>query len=356
MSAILNDDGLMTLLEANKREGFENTEEFFAQVNKEHAILDVLPWFPSSDKSFHKYGQVKSTGKGAWRKINEGYAKGQGTVESVSTPVQIYGAVSTVSEDVLNASKTSGALIRSSEDLLVGKGIVEDFINSFFMEDGSNPDAMKGVEFYRHALGKYCLDAGGTTNGKLTSIYLLQVGQHNLNIRYNPDMSGSEYGIGMLIRDRGEREVEDDKGRPMYVFRTTFDLSAALELKTDASLIRIANVDPTQGWNANLFIDALELMPNNAANVVAVVPRSIHSQLTKYALDKSNNMFSTEQIENMGLVTKFLGIPMLREDAISVTQNRIGEDDASTRSRSNKKTTPPETEPESESEDTEKAA
>lgn len=325
MSLIVNNDDLMTLVEANKRAGFENSEEFFLDLAKEHNILDVMPFYPASDGTFHKYSKALALGKGAWRDLNEGYTPTHGAVESVTTPVQIYSAISNVSDDVLKAVAAQGgnaAKVRTSEDVLVARGIVEDFLVSLFNADGSNPKAMLGIEYFRNKLGTYCLDGGGTASGSLTSIYLMDFGENKLNTRYISGWAGSEYGVGMQIRDRGQSPTQDPDGKTMYMWSTTFDLSGALELRQEKALVRLANVDPTAEFNAELFIDGMQLMDRRGATAVALAPGAIHAQLMKYALNKNNVNFTVSEIENFGRILKVFGVPVLPEDAIGLDQKR----------------------------------
>lgn len=325
MSVILNNNELMTLVEANKRAGFVNNEAFFADLAKEHNILDVMPFYPASDGTFHKYTKAKSLGKGAWRDLNEGYTAAKGTVESITTPVQLYSAISNVSEDTLKgvaAQGRSAKQVRNSEDVLVARGIVEDFMDSLINSTGANPKAMKGFEFFRNKLGTYCLDGGGTKSGSLTSIYLMDVGEYKLNCRYTPGLSGGQYGVGMAIQDRGKAKDTDANGKAIWTWSTTFDLSAALELRSDKALVRIANIDYTAAFKDDLFIDAMQLMDKRGMNAVALVPGPIHGQLMKYAKDKNNVNFSVDELENFGRVLKVFGVPVLPEDAIGLDQKK----------------------------------
>lgn len=323
MSLILNNSNLMTLVEANKRKGYlnEGYESFVLEVARTHGILDVMPFYPASNGQFHKYTQAVKTGSGKWRGLNEGRAATKGAVESKTVPVQLFSSESNISEDVLAVAE-SPMETRSSEDLLVLTGVVEDWINTLINGDGSKENEMYGFEYYRNKLGEYCLDGKGTNGGHLTSIYLVELGKNSVNIRYNPQLTGDKMGIGLKMEDRGRIRAYDKDNNGYYAFNTTFDLTSGLEVRRDSSLIRIANIDPTKTFDDNLFIDAMSLLPESGRDAVAIVPRPIYTQVLKYAKDKSNVNMSIEEIKNFGRIPMIFGIPLIREDAISLTQKK----------------------------------
>lgn len=317
MSVILHNNAIMSLAEANKRAGYDRNRGFLLELEKKHHALDVIPFLPANNNAFHSYQKAVTLGSGEWRVLNEGRVATRGTMESVTTAVQIFGAESNVSDDVLQVAD-SPADARDSENLLIAHGLVNQFFDALINSDGSNPKAMKGFQFFRDKIGSYCLDAGGVTSGgkKLTSIYLIQPGEYGLNCRYNPKLTGGADGIGLKIKDEGSVWVNDANGRQMKIWKTTYDMTAGLELRQEESLIRLANVDPTADFNSGLFIDAMNLLPDSGDGAVALCPRPIYAQLMKYAEAKLSNNFTVEIIENFGKIVRVFGIPFIREDAI----------------------------------------
>ena len=325
MSMILNNSKLPSLVEVNKRAGFVNNESFLMDMVQHHQALDVLPFYPANNGAFHKYLKAVKVGSGAWRKLNEGRKATNGTSESITTAVQIFSAESNVADDMIRTAD-SPADYRDSENLLIATGMVNDFMHSLICADGSNEDEMKGFEFFRHSInGDYVYDAwkSGDSTTKLTSIYLAELGENALNIRYNPKMSGSQYGIGLSTHDEGSMFKEDQNGNDMKIWKQTYDMTAGLELRRDAALIRIANVDPKKAFNSDIFIDAMTELPNAGENAVAFCPRAIYAQLLKYAESKLSGNFTIDIIENFGRIVRVYGIPFLREDAIPVDLSKL---------------------------------
>lgn len=329
MSVILNNNSIMSLVEANKRAGYDRNEGFLLDLRKQHHALDVLPFLPASDGAFHSYTKAKKLGSGDWRAINEGRKPTYGVSESVTTPVQLFSTECNISDDVMKLAD-SPADTRDSENLLVATGLVDQFMDNLINSDGSNPLAMKGFEFYRPKLGDYCINGGGTAtqNGKLSSIYLCEMGEYGVNVRYNPKMTGGSDGIGLSIKDEGAVWMNDQNNRHMKVWKTTYDLTAGLEVRQDAALVRIANVPTVKvggksGFDPSVFIEALNLLPRMGENAVAFCPRPIYAQLMQFAFESTSNNMTVETIENFGPVVKVMGIPFLREDSIKTGLNVI---------------------------------
>lgn len=323
MSLILNNSNLMTLVEANKRKGYlnEGYESFLLEVSKVHGILDVMPFYPSSDGNFHKYTQATKLGEAKWRNLNEGRSSTKGAVKSVSIPLKQLSIDSNISEDVIrNADDPYAA--RQSEDLLVLHGFVNDWVSTLINGDGKDEKAMFGFEYYRNKLGAYCIDGKGTNSGKLTSIYLAELGPNGVNVRYNARTRGDGAGIGLRIKDEGRVWTEKEGEGGLFQFKTSYDLTTGLEVKQDKALVRIANIDPSAEFDAGLFIEAMNILPSSGRNAVAIVPKPIYTQVMKYALNKNNVHITVEEIENFGRLPRILGVPLIEEDSVALDQKK----------------------------------
>ena len=320
MSTILGDK-YMSLVEANKRKGYDRNEGFLLELAKQHHALDVLPFLPASDNAFHSYNQATLVGQGAWRDLNEGRESTYGSMESITTPVQLFSAESNISDDVLRTADAP-ADTRDSENLLVATGLVEDFMSSFVYSDGSDPKCMKGLVFYRPKLGEYCIDGGGTSSGSLTSMYIANMGKNGVNVRYNPKLTGDSHGIGLKICDEGAVWKQDKKGRDMKVWKTTYDLTAALEVRQNKSLVRIANIDPSGELQLKTLIKAIMKLPTLDGAVI-FAPKCIEEMLINMALTAGQNQMRYEDVETFGPILKVMGVPVLIEEAILTSEAQL---------------------------------
>lgn len=321
MSLILNNNELMTLVEANKREGYDRNEGFMLDLAKQHHILDVMPFYPSSDGSFHKYTKGILEGEGTWRDLNEGRKATRGSMESITTPVKIFSTETNISDDVLRTAKNAQD-VRSSEDLLVGNGLVNSWLKSLIYSDGSNEKEMKGFVWHRPTLGKYCLDAGGTNNGGLTSIYVAKMGTDGVNTRYNPQLTGDALGIGLRIEDQGALWKNDHNGRDMKIWKTTYDLTSGLEVRLDDNFIRIANVDIESTIQLKTLIKAI-MMLRSRDNAVIIAPRCVEEMLINLALTVGQYQVNYKDIEGIGPITAVMGVPVIVEEAILTNENKV---------------------------------
>ena len=332
MSVLLNNNKIMSLLEANKRAGYDRNEGFLMDLEKEHHSLDVLPFYPASDNSFHKYTKATVLGKGNWRDVNEGREHTYGSTESITSPVQIFSAETNISDDVLRLADNPGD-VRDSENLLVAEGLVEDFMKAFIYGDYDyatgtqtpNPKMMHGLANHRNKVdGEFCLSAGGSGSA-LTSMYVVYFGEYGVNVRYNPKLTGGSDGIGLSIRDEGAVWTQDHNGRDMKTWKTVYDLTAGLEVRRDKALVRIANIDTSAGatFPIDSVIKAIMTMPNGATGACILAPRAIEEMLMKYAFSASQYQITSSVIEGFGPLTRVMGVPVIREEAIMVGEHAI---------------------------------
>lgn len=334
MSVLLNNNKIMSLLEANKRAGYDRNEGFLMDLEKEHHTLDVLPFYAASDNSFHKYNKATVLGNGNWRDVNEGREHTFGSTESITSPVQIFSAETNISDDVLRLADNPGD-VRDSENLLVAEGLVENFMKALIYGDFDpktgtqkpNPKMMHGFANHRSKLdNKYCLSAGGTGDA-LTSIYVVYFGEYGVNVRYNPKLTGGSDGIGLSIRDEGAVWTKDQNGRDMKTWKTVYDLTAGLEVRRDKALVRIANVDTSENADFPIkkVIKAISTMPNGATGACILAPREVEEMLMNYAFDASKYQITSSVIEGFGPLTRVMGVPVIREEAIVVGEHAITE-------------------------------
>lgn len=333
MSKILADLGLMSLAEANKRAGYEDSEAFYRPLERQHALLDVLPFLPANNKNYHEYSQVKKLGRGAWRHINEGYTPMTSTMQSFTTSVKIYGAISRISEDTLRFADDPDKA-RMSEEQMDAKGIFHDMFDALINSDGTDDIEGKkllGFNYFRKNIGEYCIDNGGTDDSEsndegkshLTSLYVLQPGDTFVNVRYSTAMHGGE-GIGLEIRRNYSKESwPDENGKPVYGYTTLFDLSAGLELRTDAALIRLANINYKEDFDFTQIIDLKHMLPDKGDGGVIVCPDVLFATFEKQAYNDTKNALTYRDIQNWGPVLHLFGIPVLCEDAITIDQAKV---------------------------------
>ena len=331
MSVLLNNNKIMSLLEANKRAGYDRNEGFLMDLEKEHHSLDVLPFYPASDNSFHKYSKATKLGSGNWRDVNEGREHTFGSTESITSPVQIFSAETNISDDVLRLADNAGD-VRDSENLLVATGLVEDFMGTLIYGDVDyatgtrdyNPKKMHGFANHRDKLGEFCLSAGGSGTD-LTSIYVVYFGEYGVNVRYNPKLTGGADGIGLSIRDEGAVWTKDQNNRDMKTWKTVYDLTAGLEVRRDKALVRIANVkaDGTGTFPVDKVISAIMSMPNGASGACILAPKPVEEMLMKYAFSASQYQITSDVIEGFGPLTRVMGVPVIREEAIKIGERAI---------------------------------
>ena len=89
------------------------------------------------------------------------------------------------------------------------------------------------------AFGGRCIDAGGTTNGKLTDIWLANWKPEGMYM-FSPQ--GGE-GPGLSVDDMGEQYVQDKNGKAYRALVTEFGWDIGVAAYDPEAIVRICNVD-----------------------------------------------------------------------------------------------------------------
>ena len=125
------------------------------------------------------------------------------------------------------------------------------------------------------AFGGRCIDAGGTTNGKLTDIWLANWKPEGMYMFYP---QGGE-GPGLSVDDMGEQYVQDKNGKAYRALVTEFGWDIGVAAYDPESVVRICNVDTSKLSKKNttasapdlidLMTQALEMLPDDASGRIA---------------------------------------------------------------------------------------
>lgn len=310
----------MNIVEANKRAGFTNRAEFLAELIKHNDIMKVLPWYPSSNKTFHKSTKAVRLGNGNFTGPNKGYTKITSQADLDTLPLIEYGAASDVDERIIFESDNP-RLTRRTEDIMNLQGCIQDFANLLFTSDGTNVRSFKGLMPRRTALSDFCFDAGGSTANAMTSAWLIEMGRYGLNMRH---WGGT---VGFSNSDEGRQRVVDENDEPYYIWENIYKLKGAPEIKQDRAVLRMANIDTSSskhtatGWiSTDILSSMIDTLPNFGDNAVLFVNRKIHSQVRTLCYEKGNAAYSLMDLENFGKVLSIMGIPVMLQESIGYTE------------------------------------
>lgn len=317
MSTIVSTQA-MNIVEAQKREGYTNSAEFLGALVKKIDLLNVAPFFPSSDGSFHKWVQASRLGTGAFTKANDNVPSISSGSDTKIEPIAMYQADSTIDDSVLKTTKDPKKA-RDSEDVANLEGFTQDWLYKL-MYGTDAVDGIRGFSARRAASDSVYTWKDAGSGSDLTSIWLLEFGERGLNFRYP---AGTQPGI--ISDDRGRHKVPTPSGvGTMWGWIRHFEIAAGLELKNEKAMLRLANIESAgTTFPTDIFIKMKNQLPSMGRDAVAFANRTVHALVETAAYNKTNMSFSIADIEGFGPIARIAGIPVMFWETIVDTESAL---------------------------------
>lgn len=149
------------------------------------------------------------------------------------------------------------------------------------------------------AFGGRCIDAGGTTAGKLTDIWLTCWKPEGMYMFYP---QGGE-GPGLSVDDMGEQYVQDKNGKAYRALVTEFGWDIGVAAYDPEAVVRICNVDTSKLSKKNttsgapdlidLMTQALEMLPDDASGRIAFYMNDTIRSVLRRQMQNKDNAFLT---------------------------------------------------------------
>ncbi len=326
----------VTLLDAAKR--FDNTGkiaklvEIMAQTNE---ILEDALWLEGNLPTGHRTTVRTGLPAAAWRILNYGVQPSKSTTKSIDDTCGMLEAYAEVDKSLADLNGAS-ADWRMSEEAGFVEAMNQEMAKTLFYGDiHEEPQKFMGLSPRYNALSGFdcaenVLDFGGT-GGANTSIWLCGWGEDTLHGIFP---KGSQ--AGLQIKDLGEQTLLDDNGGHYQGYRSHFKWDCGLSLRDWRYAVRICNIDTASfadiingsaasvGTNLiRLMIAAANKIPSaNKAQMAWYMNRDVKTVLDIMAMEKANVQLSVDQIEGKP-VTRFLGMPVRRVDALHNNEERL---------------------------------
>lgn len=311
----------MTIAEANKREGYDDQAAVLGELQQKNDFLDEVPWMPASGGAYHKFLQAKRLGTGSFSKANAPVPVISSQADELTEPVKLYEGDSPVDERILKGVKNKYA-VRDSEDAMNLEGLINDWIYNLIYAVG-NPDSFQGLAARRATLGTYCLGLSGT-GSDLSSMWIFEFGPAGFHLRYNTDGSP-----GIVNEDRGRHSIPAPTGSGNYwAWIRHYEIWAAIVLRNERALIRLCNIE-TAGSTNNLIsapekvIQAKNQLQNVGRNAMGFVNRTLKAQVDTAAWNKTNALFSIQDIKDFGPMTMIAGLPIRMMEPLLDTESAL---------------------------------
>lgn len=341
--AVLSANNL-TLLDHAKRLDPEGRIATIAELlSTSNEILTDCVWKESNLPTGHR--EVIRTGLPDvyWRSLNQGIPSSKSTTAQVDEACAIMEARSEVDKDLAMLNGNTAAF-RLSEDAAFLEAMNQRMAATlFYGNPATDPKEFLGLaNRYNSTIagnGQNVLLSGGASTDN-TSIYLVCWGDQTV---FCPFPKGSK--AGLIHEDLGEQTVYTNGGsvaERMQALVTRYQWKCGLMVKDWRYAVRIANIavgdlsglsgsQELTDYGTNLIhmmARAVYRLPSQSMGRCAFyMNRTVHSALSRMAMEKSLNVLNIEQgLTQFGTAQSylsFLGIPIRRCDAIVNNEARI---------------------------------
>jgi len=272
----------------------------------------------SSLDSGHEYAVRTGIPEGTWRRAYQGIEPAKATTKVV---VESYGTLSAYSVvDKLVAEKGGHVeAVRTGQSRAIIAGMSSSMAsNLIYGNSGATPERFTGLAARYSALSgaessRNVVDAGGTTNGQNSSIYLV-VWDTDKVFTFFP--KGSKAGIQRV--DYGLVNHVDGSGNEFPAYKEYFEWKLGLAVQDWRFAGRICNIDVTNV--PSTLIDKMcdleeKIQSLSMGKPVWYMNRTVKAALRKLTTNRTNIQYTPDQITSRPLMT-FNEIPVHICDAI----------------------------------------
>lgn len=321
--------GQMTLMDEARRLDPDGKVARIAELmTKRNEILQDAVYLEGNLKTGHTTTMRTGIPTVAWRQINQGVQPAKSTTKQISFTAGHLEGLGQVDEMLVKLSKDPQGL-RLSENAPYIESIAQTLATTMFYGDVTiYPDRFTGLTKYYSSTtadsgGNVILGGGSDTDN--TSVWLVCWGDQTTHCFYP---QGSKAGIEH--NDLGKMLIEDGitTGSKYMAYVDQYMADCGLAVRDWRFNVRICNLDvsalATAGASADssatlmrFMIQAVNKLPNlNMGRLAWYCNKEVKTALDIQAFNKTNLQLSISEVEGFGPVTKFMGIPVRRCDAI----------------------------------------
>jgi hypothetical protein len=310
--------------------------ELLGQTNE--MLTDML-WMQCNDGAGHKTTVRTGLPSATWRLLNYGVVKSKSTTAQVRDATGMLESYSDIDKALADLNGNT-AEFRMGEDMAFIESMNQGMQGTvMYGSTAVNPERFTGLSARfsskSAANGGNIVDAGGTNNTN-TSIWLIGWGQNTCHGLFP---KGSK--AGLQVRDLGEVPLYDANNNVFQGYRTHFKWDCGLSVRDWRFVVRIANINVSNGAVSatlvNNLITAVNKLPFVSAagnspppggtkpgqvNTVFYCNRTVRAALDIQALTKSNN-FLTIETRDSKPYTAFRGIPIRICDQITNAEANV---------------------------------
>lgn len=303
-------------------------------------IIEDIPMMEGNLPTGHRVTVRADLPEPTWRRLNYGVRPTKSITAQVEDPIGMLEDYGEVDKDLAMLNGNT-AEFRLSEDTPHMEAMSNTMATTIFYGDTSvHPDRFLGLAPRYANIGtptnkpeavtnsdylKHVIDAGGTEDGHLTSVWYIVWGEQTVFGIYP---KGSQ--AGLLSEDLGEVTLFDADGGRFQGYRTHYQWKMGLCVKDWRYIVRVANVDlskmedeTAQKALYHAMIKAKYTVPQtNMGRGVFYASSGIHAMLDIAATEKSNAALGYANVFGKEVLT-FRGVPIRPCNAILETEARL---------------------------------
>lgn len=296
-------------------------------MNTVNEVLDDLVFVEGNSTTGHKTTLRTGLPTVAWRQINKGVQPSKSQTKQQLFTAGVIEGLGRVDEELVNIAGDKAAF-RLSENAPFIEAIAQTMATTLFYGNvETNPERFTGLSPYFSAStadsGANVILGGGSS--ALTSLWLVVWGDNTIHAFFP---KGTKAGIEH--NDKGLQLVSDAEtpAGQYYAYMDQYKDRMGLCVRDWRFAVRICNIDitalatagDTSDTSANLIkfmIQAMNKIPSLRLGRAAwYCNKEVKTALDIKAYNKSNVNLTIQSIENGAPITRFMGIPIRRCDAI----------------------------------------
>jgi len=316
-------------LDANGK--IDKIVELLSQTNE---VLEDMLWVEGNLPTGHKTTVRTGLPSATWRMLNYGVQPSKSTTKQITDTCGMLEAYAEVDKALADLNGNT-AEFRLSEDRAFIEAMNQEMAKTVFYGDTKvYPERFVGLAPRYNSLSgaetsANVISAGGSGSDN-TSLWLVVWGENTVHGIFP---KGSK--AGLQHNDLGEVTLIDANGGKYQGYRTHYKWDCGLTVRDWRYVVRICNIDVSNLLTAgetsdssanliNLMIKAVNKVPNVRMGRAAwYCNKEVKTALEIKAMNKTNAQLTIQDLQNGLTVTRFLGIPVRRCDAILNTEAAI---------------------------------
>ena len=300
-------------------------------------IIEDIPLVEGNLPTGHRTTVRSDIPEPTWRRLNYGVRPTKSKTVQIDETIGMLEDYSEVDKDLAMLNGNT-AEFRLSEDKPHLEGMSQEMATTIFYGDTAvNPERFLGLTPRYDNIGtpagkpdaeinseylKHVIDAGGTNDGAMTSIWYVVWGSDTVHGIYPKGSTA-----GLQSKDLGEVTLFDNNGGRYQGYRTHYQWKMGLCVRDWRYIVRIANVDlskmedeANQKAVYHAMIKAMYTIPNpGSRRGIFYASPAVHALLDIAATEKGNAALGYQNVFGKQVLS-FRGVPIKPCSAILETE------------------------------------